>query len=1140
MKTFKNMCLLQSVLIALSLMAFCNSANAADNIVEEPTVVAIHAKYLHSLFLMSDGSLWGAGSNLTGALGGNGFVRPTPWIIINDVSAASAGKLHSLFLKKDGSVWAVGWVGSGALGDGFSVDLEKKPADLYDQKKGEGIQRVTPVRVMEGGAAISAGWGHSLFLKNDGSVWASGENEDGRLGDGTTSDKSSPVRIMKKEVAAISAGFGHSLFLKKDGSAWATGRNDEGQLGDGTTTNRVSPVQVMTDVSAISASASHSLFLKKDGTVWATGENKDGRLGDGTKINRLKPVPILKNVTAISAGDVHSLFLKNDGSVWGTGDNRFGQLGDALWDLYPADRHVISPVQITAGASSVSAGDSYSLFLMRDGSVRASGHNMFNNLGFKGPSTSKPTKISFRRRTPSEIKEAEKARDEIPVDPEKQLPTLTKPPNTEPGQLLQEVQKASKLTAGDAPRKLPGKNADKKLERLRRLLRHAPELRERLTQEAEKNGNAELAEWFRSDLPVDDGQASVDSATKLVEKGDWAAATDAYLAAYRANPDTFDKEHIAVFQRAGQMAKLAECFDEAAFRAMDYFNDSLDLLIAIMRDPNTRPLGNDVLKSIWRGKPSKRRVLLSNPGYMGVNWKDVPDPLFFLRPVFIPTDFHQEGAGWGRLSVQSASEDSGTGSGWLTNMKPLYHDREALRQLADEVRTLIKKHPTWDGGVALLSVLEAETGNYRQASDLLTARLINSNARAIPAHSAWMIGLALEGKDDDLDQVAITLYEQSLKKFAAQTFTRPHGSSGPLKGEPLRVSPLSELARLYGKYDRKTEARQLLYGLVDSNNQHPLVEGYVPRPSRPCYNQGQCTACHRSRDMNYNDVMVMTDVMTDIGYPVDSLLSLARIDTGFGNAFGSPPGWIDTSSDEGRQLDKLANGETTLKKQRAKAEIAVTSRSVIEALKLGAFQRSPRIEVDRLGAALEIMKSIEGDDEKTTAMRELAGKVQAKRPKDDEAKDDEVVLELLLSVRGEGEDARATVFSPVIDILKLAVNSKESSAVQDIAELDKQLVTLSEQHPESIEAGIVATVFAFLRNDLDSAKNRLKRLQAITDYPKSDGAAFWLAAQHALQYDQTRIIGAVLAERALTAAGTRPDTRLKEAILRERSGLRTK
>ena len=93
------MCL-QPLLLALSLSAVCGWVNAQKDSAEEPTIVAIHANYLHSLFLMSDGSLWGAGSNLTGALGGNGFVRPTPWIIINDVSAASAGKLHSLFLKK--------------------------------------------------------------------------------------------------------------------------------------------------------------------------------------------------------------------------------------------------------------------------------------------------------------------------------------------------------------------------------------------------------------------------------------------------------------------------------------------------------------------------------------------------------------------------------------------------------------------------------------------------------------------------------------------------------------------------------------------------------------------------------------------------------------------------------------------------------------------------------------------------------------------------------------------------------------------------------------------------------------------------------------------------------------------------------
>ena len=71
------------------------------------------------------------------------------------VAAAAAGALHSPFHKKDRDIRGIGCVGSEALGDGFSVDLEKKSAHLYDQKKGEGILRASPVRVMEGGAAIS-------------------------------------------------------------------------------------------------------------------------------------------------------------------------------------------------------------------------------------------------------------------------------------------------------------------------------------------------------------------------------------------------------------------------------------------------------------------------------------------------------------------------------------------------------------------------------------------------------------------------------------------------------------------------------------------------------------------------------------------------------------------------------------------------------------------------------------------------------------------------------------------------------------------------------------------------------------------------------------------------------------------------
>ena len=429
MESFKTRSL-QHVLTALLLIAVSSTVNAQEDSVEKPAVVAISGGYYHSLFLMKDGSLWGAGTNISGALG-DGEWSPTPRVIMTDVSAASAGAVHSLFLKKDGSVWAVGWVGSGALGDGFSADLEKKPANLYDQTKGEGILRMTPVQVMEEVAAIAAGRDRSLFLKEDGAVWATGRNDQGQLGDGTTTNRTKPVQVMT-DIAAISAGDSHSLFLKKDGTVWATGRNDEGQLGDGTTTERTTPVRVMTDVAAISAGKNHSLFLKKDGTAWATGQNDDGRLGNGTKTNQLRPVSVAENVSAISAGDVHSLFLRKDGSVWGTGSNRFRHLGDALLEVQPRDRHVISPYRIMDGVSSAFAGRNHdSWFVMRDGSVLALGNNEQYKLGFMGDvSAGKPIKISFLRRPPAEIKERQETGDK-PLrrfNPEVDMPILTKPP----------------------------------------------------------------------------------------------------------------------------------------------------------------------------------------------------------------------------------------------------------------------------------------------------------------------------------------------------------------------------------------------------------------------------------------------------------------------------------------------------------------------------------------------------------------------------------------------------------------------------------------------------------------------------------------------------------------------------------------
>jgi len=72
---------------------------------------------------------------------------------------------------------------------------------------------------------------------------------------------------------AIAAGEVHSLALKSDGTVWAWGLNNRGQLGDGSTTNRTTPVQVsgLTGVMVIAGGAYHSLALKSDGTVWRGG-----------------------------------------------------------------------------------------------------------------------------------------------------------------------------------------------------------------------------------------------------------------------------------------------------------------------------------------------------------------------------------------------------------------------------------------------------------------------------------------------------------------------------------------------------------------------------------------------------------------------------------------------------------------------------------------------------------------------------------------------------------------------------------------------------------------------------------------------------------------------------------------------------
>ena len=249
---------------------------------------------------------------------------------------------------------------------------------------GTTTNRLTPVRVagLTGVTAITAGQFHSLALRADGTVWAWGQNDYGQLGDGTTTNRLTPVRVAGLTgVTAITAGYFHSLALRSDGTVWAWGGNYWGQLGNGTTTDGHALVEVtdLTNITAISAGSSHSLALRSDGTVSAWGDNRSCQLADGTCTGRLQPVGVVgvTAVAAVRAGGDHSLALRSDGTVSAWGDNRFGQLGTGTAG-HPSTP---APVATLAGVTAIAAGATHSLALHSDGTVWAWGYNRYGALG---------------------------------------------------------------------------------------------------------------------------------------------------------------------------------------------------------------------------------------------------------------------------------------------------------------------------------------------------------------------------------------------------------------------------------------------------------------------------------------------------------------------------------------------------------------------------------------------------------------------------------------------------------------------------------------------------------------------------------------------------------------------------------------
>ncbi|MGO8930800.1 MAG: RCC1 domain-containing protein [Limisphaerales bacterium] len=237
--------------------------------------------------------------------------------------AISVGERHGLVLASDGSLWS--W---GAEFAGWPVlGLGNVTAQTRLRRIGNETNWIS----------ISAGMVHNLAIKSDGTLWAWGENLDGQFGVGTVGRQNpwanTPVRAASGNdwKQAVAGGI-HSVALKNDGTLWAWGNNWAGSLGTGSTSNSAVPVQVGSSTNWIKVWAGmlETVALQSDGSLWYWGGNPDPAL-DQRVGSILVPTRISLDTNWVDVGfGPWTVFaIKSDGTLW-----TWGQNADAYTDAH--------------------------------------------------------------------------------------------------------------------------------------------------------------------------------------------------------------------------------------------------------------------------------------------------------------------------------------------------------------------------------------------------------------------------------------------------------------------------------------------------------------------------------------------------------------------------------------------------------------------------------------------------------------------------------------------------------------------------------------------------------------------------------------------------------------------------------------
>ena len=385
-----------------------NSSSPGTTIGGGTTWAQVACGYYHTVATKTDGTVWGFGDNTYGQLGNNTTtttlspvsitVGATAWSTVT--GTISAGQYHSGGIKTDGTLWTWGRNKYGALGVGF-----------YN------ISSVnSPISIAYGGAtwntasyAISVNNGQVGAIKTDGTLWMWGWNPTGQLGDGTTSNRSSPVQTAGtgSNWVRISTnggyGGGGNLYqygttagLKSDGTLWLWGSDTYGtRSGLGSSSSPTTISGGGTTWASVSMGGRSAEATKTDGTLWSWGS--DSRNGTQAGPGGLQTVygggtnwlPVVFNMATIQTNAA----VKSDGTLWVCGYNYGGILGAVGNPSF-----VVSPMSVTGGGTgwvSVINAEGNPLAIKTDGTLWACGYAAFGaNGGIAGKSLTSFTSLT--------------------------------------------------------------------------------------------------------------------------------------------------------------------------------------------------------------------------------------------------------------------------------------------------------------------------------------------------------------------------------------------------------------------------------------------------------------------------------------------------------------------------------------------------------------------------------------------------------------------------------------------------------------------------------------------------------------------------------------------------------------------------